>query len=730
MSLRSMSINIDLSNSEHPKFSEPRITLSQVNFFYGRNGTGKTTLTSILDDNLSQQGYLVRIFSGFDPMLANDEPLNALSLGEENAEAQRIINSCNKELEEYDKQITEMEEKYEATKLRYDQNEENIRKYLSATARKVKETSNPQIARPSYNITDVNYELQFAQPLDPQQSNELIKQCREIPFENIIHHEPSFLNSLDISELFIIANQLLQNSLKPQVNSVPGIDTDLKRSFAQQGMNAHMEDKDEICAFCGNALTEERWELLRQYFDESFNQQEHNIEQFLQEIRKSRQDIDTTSTLPYEHYYSPLHQEVTAINGLIAEYRNQINAQLSMLEKAVEEKRRKPFSSMDSIPPSTSNELKNIIDRVQKLNENNQQYHSDIVKNQNEAREKLRYANLYNAINEPEYKNLEIQKLQYETEKKIAKKELDQIQAKRQVVQTRKDTAIEQTVNEHKAADFINNALKAIGTDAFQLEHVEGQEGQKGQYRIVSDGEERPITTLSTGEKNLLSFLYFLQSLEESRQSSEKLAVIFDDPMNSNDSTAQYLIYNCLTAFYHDQDPLLRGNDIFVMLTHNIHFYMNAKPYTWKAGNKKILCFEINKTKNISYINPAISKEHVVKTEYDLLWHEFNFAYKHNEPSLMWNPLRRIITSYEQFSQNCLSKNSSRSTELILPSMLKKALDVNSHEISDVLIEASNYTCDEILDFARQYFRVAGAEEHFKHHCNIVEQDETNGVSQ
>ena len=114
-----------------------------------------------------------------------------------------------------------------------------------------------------------------------------------------------------------------------------------------------------------------------------------------------------------------------------------------MLEKAVEEKRRKPFSSMDSIPPSTSNELKNIIDRVQKLNENNQQYHSDIVKNQNEAREKLRYANLYNAINEPEYKNLEIQKLQYETEKKIAKKELDQIQAKRQVVQTRKDTAIE-----------------------------------------------------------------------------------------------------------------------------------------------------------------------------------------------------------------------------------------------------------------------------------------------
>ena len=49
---------------------------------------------------------------------------------------------------------------------------------------------------------------------------------------------------------------------------------------------------------------------------------------------------------------------------------------------------------------------------------------------------------------------------------------------------------------------------------------------------------------MSTGEKNIVAFLYFIEKLNELnlKDGNKEKIVIFDDPMNSNDDAMQYFI--------------------------------------------------------------------------------------------------------------------------------------------------------------------------------------------
>lgn len=79
------------------------------------------------------------------------------------------------------------------------------------------------------------------------------------------------------------------------------------------------------------------------------------------------------------------------------------------------------------------------------------------------------------------------------------------------------------------------------------------------------DNRQRSINTLSTGEKNIVAFLWFISSLEgNSNHSINPKIILFDDPMTSNDDTCQYLIISELQR-------LIKKNstDQLFIFTHN-----------------------------------------------------------------------------------------------------------------------------------------------------------------
>lgn len=76
--------------------------------------------------------------------------------------------------------------------------------------------------------------------------------------------------------------------------------------------------------------------------------------------------------------------------------------------------------------------------------------------------------------------------------------------------------------------------------------------------------------SLSSGELNFIAFLYFWGKIKENENVKNKV-IIFDDPMNSNDEYFQYYIMSKL-----NEEMKKDRESIFILLTHNKHFYLNA----------------------------------------------------------------------------------------------------------------------------------------------------------
>lgn len=273
---------------------------------------------------------------------------------------------------------------------------------------------------------------------------------------------------------------------------------------------------------------------------------------------------------------------------------------------------------------------------------------------------------------------------------------------------------ISQSVDESYAAEEINKKLERLGSHQFKLVLVDDE--QKGQYIIENlDGTRRNIETLSTGEKNIVAFLWFISDLNNpEKNSSKEKIIVFDDPMNSNDDSVQYLIILQLQKLLKN---LSQSEQIFI-LTHNIHFYLNVR-YKWWRGSRSQLekknTLHIFKVDGRSSFRTVSSEDDDLMTSYQALWNELHWLYEQQKPDFMLNPIRRIMETYLKFNKI----NSSDFYEDF--DEIEKLFNVNSHSIDDIddfETNANGKTPDEIIDMMRQIFRENGGENHFNSNWN------------
>lgn len=147
------------------------------------------------------------------------------------------------------------------------------------------------------------------------------------------------------------------------------------------------------------------------------------------------------------------------------------------------------------------------------------------------------------------------------------------------------------------------------------------EDKQTGYYNIVQDGKHRSVNLLSTGEKNIIAFLYFIEKLEEVReeQNNKTKIIIFDDPMNSNDDMMQYVIITELQSIIKNY-----GDNYCVVLTHNNHFYLNVK-YGFESYVKNNF-YHLSNNGASSIFQPVSKSEDDFKKSYEELWEELLFC--------------------------------------------------------------------------------------------------------
>lgn len=194
----------------------------------------------------------------------------------------------------------------------------------------------------------------------------------------------------------------------------------------------------------------------------------------------------------------------------------------------------------------------------------------------------------------------------------------------------------------------INDLLKNYGFTGF---HLKVDDGSKSYQFIRSDGT-LAYNSLSEGEKNFVTFLYFMYSLKGNTDDSghnEAKIVVVDDPVSSLDNDVLFLVSSLLRDLFRNiYDGSNSIKQLFV-LSHNLYFF---KEVSFNKGLKKQETgfWMITKANNISKI--TYYDKNPVNSTYEMLWDEVrsaNFAPNYCNAIALANTMRRILEHYFKF---------------------------------------------------------------------------------
>ncbi|MHB8131423.1 MAG: AAA family ATPase [Mobilitalea sp.] len=718
---KSSGIKIDLSRHAD-KFctnSQELLITKKVNFIFGKNGTGKTTITDEMFLQLSEL-YDVCVFKDFDGVVEN-ERLNAISLGTENAKIQKLIDEIDIEISKIRNQITDLGNgnrnlfsNLNEAKRELDIKENELNRFLTNSAKKIKELSNPQIAKYSYNKSDFSDDILNAKNISNEDVSIYKSTIREIK-KNVI--ESIDFTNLDLNGYLISTNEILRSSVnqKQYIFELNG-NTD-KQSFARQGMKIHEHRVGEICSFCGNEITEERWLLLGNYFNESVKNLEQRIENGISKIKANIEMVKNIEEIDDRKFYEKFKSEIEIVNLKINSSRKDYIIFLGKLENALVVKKNNLFiqsKELDLLLPVQFSEIKKDIDILIKTNND---LTSNLKSEQEIAKNCLRYHEVSLLLEEfkysEKYKNKNVSENNFDN----LNKEYQNSKIEVQNLQTKRKSLILQTKDEEIVAEKINKLLSSMGVLSFSLKLVnEDNVNHKGQYQILGyNGEIRTIINLSRGEKNIIAFLYFIFNLESIDINDKPKLIIFDDPMTSNDDTMQYLMIGEIQKYYHK----IKDGNFIVILTHNCHFYLNVRPNTgskYKYNGEEVSYYEkygnfylISDGKRSTIKNILKGKDDF-KTSYETLWKELIFLYNSIDASadLMLNPSRKICETYMNFTKKGIEAFYGDNTNA------KKLFDVNQHSIDDFEADINGKTKEEIKVILKELFTRNSASDHFE----------------
>lgn len=214
------------------------------------------------------------------------------------------------------------------------------------------------------------------------------------------------------------------------------------------------------------------------------------------------------------------------------------------------------------------------------------------------------------------------------------------------------------------ALELINSYLQYIFYDENRLYLSSSQ----NTYTVMSRNEPVKPSSLSIGEKNIISLCYFFSTLfkdENINQLFKKECIlILDDPLSSFDFENKVGVYSFLRYILNE---LHCGNTSSksIILTHDLDVLYNmVKVYSdinINVKKKKLGLFNLL-NKNLEVINTANYDEYS-----QLLQNIYNFTIDSSVNDLnIGNNLRRVLEAYATFNYKCGMEELTRNPEILI----------------------------------------------------------------
>lgn len=485
----------------------------------------------------------------------------------------------------------------------------------------------------------------------------------------------------------------------------------------------YLDVSDGVCPFCQQPLPDNFSKQVEEYFDDTY-----------------KRNMGRISSLA-SRYGTAADQLVTTIQTLVDSKNNFLDVKALGKEltalKATIEINRKKLSEKETTPNSivTLESLQQLSKNVEAIvgaaNQSIRE-HNTRIDNIKDEKEKLtskvwKYIVTQLAVDIAAYSK---RKDELKGCISAAQSALDD--AKKTIVsKTAELSAAEEMLTSIiPTANGINAMLESYGFSSFKLK----VDDENKTYQFVRANGEPAFESLSEGEKNFVTFLYFIHTLkgntDESGHEYDKILVI-DDPVSSLDNDVLFLVSTLIRDLFKDIYSGESSIKQLFVLSHNLYFF---KEVTYKGGlaKKQTGYWMITKNGNTSKISSH--KENPVSSTYEMLWDEVIQA--DENPSecntlTLANAMRRIVEYYFRFLGG---KDISQflpqfpdGERQIFKSLISWMNSGSHSAFDDFSATTAIYSAENYLKVFKDLFDKTNQIEHYNMMMKIKTEEESNG---
>jgi wobble nucleotide-excising tRNase len=709
--------------------------LKKINFIYGANGCGKTTISNFLYNitdfkfnhsslewkNTSQLNILVYNKEFRERNFGKGKLGGIFTLGEATAEEIKIINDKTEELkilkaDGLKKRETETAQVAKKDALDSDFKETVWTKIYKKYESTFKEAFTGSLQKESFK----NKLLQeFTSNTALLDSIESLKEKSKTIFGEI----PQNITPIN-SILFDRIVEIETNTIWKKV-IVGKADVDIAKliqklninDWVNQGRDYLQEDK--TCPFCQEkTITQDFKNQLENFFDETYLNDIKSIKELKQEYNSLTQNlINELNTI---ETYQKNFKNTKLNNDRYSAYLKTLISQNTTNNEILNNKIKEPSRSIEI---SSLKEQLDLITELITIANAEITKHNDIVANFNTEKTKL-----INAIWKFIIDEYKAEIIKFNTTKnglqagitalktQIATKLLEYNTLNLETKNLSKNvTSIQPTINE------INRLLKSYGFLNFEIVPTT----ENGFYQIQREDGTIAETTLSEGEITFITFLYFLQlakgGVSEETVNDERILVI-DDPISSLDSSVLFVVSTLIKELIKSVKAESGNIKQIILLTHNVYFHKEVSYEGLNRKGEKSQFWILRKNNKVSTIQ-FYADINPIQSSYELLWREIR-EWERNSGITIQNTLRRILENYfsilgSKRDDVLINKFSTQEEREICRSLLSWANE-GSHTLpDDLFIEAPDGTITKYLDVFKDIFTHTENTGHYNMMMNI-----------
>lgn len=189
------------------------------------------------------------------------------------------------------------------------------------------------------------------------------------------------------------------------------------------------------------------------------------------EINEISTQVEEIQVVDIVDIYPELHSEVDEVNTLLNQFKADAQSYLKLLREGLEEKDYSKFSSLGPITP-VQPDFSELMQANMKLISENNVYAKNLAVKKQDAKEKLKLHYSQLAVENPSYVVAQTELANAKREKNEQEVVVREKQSRISSLKEELREVVATTTDEKEAVTRINQDLRALGSNSFQLEYV------------------------------------------------------------------------------------------------------------------------------------------------------------------------------------------------------------------------------------------------------------------